>query len=80
MPRYRALEKCFVDNCFRNEGDVFEYDGPSLRYLESLTEAPVSQEPVAEEPAVITVLKKPKRKYTYKYKGRRVEAPPSDDV
>ena len=34
MPRYRAKVKCFVDNSLREEGDVFEYNGPENGNLE----------------------------------------------
>lgn len=34
MPRYRAMVKCFVDNSLRDEGDVFEYNGPANPNLE----------------------------------------------
>jgi hypothetical protein len=31
---YRAKVTCFVDNGIRNEGDVFEYNGPPNSNLE----------------------------------------------
>jgi len=34
MPMYRAKVKCFVDNGLREEGDVFEYNGPPNTNLE----------------------------------------------
>jgi hypothetical protein len=34
MPMYRAKVTCFVDNGIRNEGDVFEYNGPPNSNLE----------------------------------------------
>lgn len=36
MARFRALVKCFVDNSLREEGDVFEYNGPANPNLEPL--------------------------------------------
>lgn len=63
MAQVRAKTKCFVDNGIRNEGDVFEYDGPKNTNLEYLKGAPkVSEveeqaeveqtaEQVAEQPA-----------------------------
>lgn len=40
MARFRAKVKCFVDNTLRDEGDVFEYNGPDNGNLEAL-DAPV---------------------------------------
>ena len=28
MPKVKANVKCFIDNSLREEGDVFEYNGP----------------------------------------------------
>jgi hypothetical protein len=28
MPQVKAKTTCFIDNSLRNEGDVFEYNGP----------------------------------------------------
>ena len=36
MPQVKASVQCFVDNSLRNEGDVFEYNGPPSRHLELL--------------------------------------------
>lgn len=38
MSRYRAMVKCFVDNSLRNEGEVFEYNGPKNNCLEPADE------------------------------------------
>ena len=40
MSRYRAKVKCFVDNSLRDEGDVFEYNGPENPNLEVADEEP----------------------------------------
>jgi hypothetical protein len=32
----RALTRCFVANCLRQEGEVFEYEGPANACLEIL--------------------------------------------
>jgi len=73
MPRYRALERCFIDNCLRNEGDIFEYTGPRKRFLEPVDGGVASPEPVAvaDEPQA---QKPAKRKYT-----RRAGVVPSGD-
>jgi hypothetical protein len=34
MPKFRVLEKCFVDNHLRQEGDVIEYNGEPYSFLE----------------------------------------------
>lgn len=34
MPMYRAKTLCFVENGLRNEGDVFEYNGPPNTNIE----------------------------------------------
>ena len=38
MAKVKAKVVCFVDNHYRNEGDVFQYSGPfngNLEYLEA---------------------------------------------
>lgn len=46
MPRYRATARCFVDNRLREEGEVFDYEGPRYPYLEALDKpAAVDSEP-----------------------------------
>ena len=39
MAQVRALVKCFVDNGLREEGDVFDYDGPDNACLEPIRPA-----------------------------------------
>ena len=60
MAQVRAIRLCQVDNSLRQEGDVFEYNGPyngNLEYLEGQppkaeAAAPVEADaPVAEAPA-----------------------------
>lgn len=46
MPQYRALENCFIDNCYHREGDVFEYSGPPCAVLERVGSEP---EPVEQD-------------------------------
>ena len=56
MPKYRVLEKCFVDNHLRQEGDVIDYSGPPYSFLEPVVKAeskavqPAIAKPVAQEP------------------------------
>jgi hypothetical protein len=51
MPKHRALENCFIDNCYRREGDVFEYSGPPCAVLEPLEKtAHVDDADTAEGP------------------------------
>lgn len=50
MPRYRATVRCFVDNRLREEGEVFDYEGPSYPYLEAL-DRPAAPAPVGEHVA-----------------------------
>ena len=73
MPRYQALERCFIDNCLRNEGDIFEYEGPPKRYLVLVGGGAATPKPVAvaDEPQAQKPLK---RKYT----RRAVVAPNGD--
>jgi len=49
MPKHRALENCFIDNCYRREGDVFEYSGPPCAVLEPLKKAEPADDAGAEE-------------------------------
>lgn len=52
----RALTRCFVANCLRQEGEIFEYKGPGNACLEVLKEAPAPKE---EAPAPKAVGKAP---------------------
>jgi hypothetical protein len=29
MPKYRVIAPCFINNGFRNEGEIVDYDGPA---------------------------------------------------
>jgi hypothetical protein len=50
--KVRARTVVFVGNALRQEGDVFDYDGPDNRHLEPL-EQPVEVEPeLVAEPVV----------------------------
>lgn len=54
MPHVRAKVVCFIDNHLRQEGDVFEYNGPPNSNVEPIGSAPAEAEPAAEpaqEPA-----------------------------
>lgn len=68
MAKVRAIRVCFVDNGLRQEGDVFEYNGPkntNLEYLdgEPKVEAAAPAAVTADEPA-----DKPAKKWTPKAK------------
>jgi hypothetical protein len=56
MANVKAKVVCFVDNHYRKEGDVFQYNGPFNGNLEYL-DAP-AQKAEAEQPA--RKLRKPK--------------------
>jgi hypothetical protein len=64
MPQVRANRTCFVDNGLRQEGDVFEYNGPPNKCLDTLGSAkapePKVQDDVAELPAPRPRLRKAK--------------------
>lgn len=73
MAQVRAIRLCQVDNTIRQEGDVFEYNGPyngNLEYLEGQPPEAKAAAPVAAdapaEPAVEATAKKwkPKAKRT----------------
>jgi hypothetical protein len=49
MPKYRATVKCFIDNTIREEGEVFEYNGPEIEILTPV-DADGGDEQVAAEP------------------------------
>ena len=55
MATVRAIAKVFIANAIREEGDVFEYDGPPNKYVEvvsgSVFAAPVAEAPTSEEAA-----------------------------
>jgi hypothetical protein len=44
MARVKAKVVCFVDNGLRQEGDIFQYNGPFNGNLEYLDGAPVESE------------------------------------
>jgi len=52
MAQVRAKVVCFIDNGLRQEGDVFQYDGPfngNLEYLDgSPVEGPASSQRVEQ--------------------------------
>jgi len=62
MARVRALTRVFVDNGLREEGTVFEYEGPFNRHLEYLDAAEIEGEAVEVEPADAGKAWKPKAK------------------
>ena len=39
MARVKAAVKCFIGNAIREEGEVFDYDGPANGNVEPLDEA-----------------------------------------
>lgn len=53
MPKFRVLEKCFVDNHLRNEGDIIDFNnnGESYFFLEPVEKpAAKATERVVEKP------------------------------
>lgn len=70
MAQVRAIRLCQVDNTLRQEGDVFEYNGPqngNLEYLEGQPPKAKAEATVeAEAPAAEAATKKwkPKAKRT----------------
>lgn len=48
MAKVRAIRLCQVDNALRQEGDVFDYNGPENGNLEYLDGKPVKAEVEAE--------------------------------
>jgi len=56
MPQVRANRTCFVDNGLRQEGDVFEYNGPPNKCLDCIgaAKAPKQDEVHDEVPEVTT--------------------------
>lgn len=53
MPRYRVLEKSFINNHIRDAGDIVEYTGVAGKNLELLdaNDKPVATKKVAPAPA-----------------------------
>lgn len=66
MPQYRAKVKCYVDNGIREEGDVFEYDGPENGNLELVSGKPAAAELAPEAEA------KPQKGFVRKAKADAV--------
>jgi len=60
MPKYIALEKCFVNNTIHEEGATLEYSGPPCHYLQPV-------DPVEEAPA--EVVAEAPRKWTPRKRG-----------
>ena len=52
MAKVRAKMDCFVDNCFRREGDVFEYNGPASDVFERVGAPAVEHDEVFEDQPV----------------------------
>lgn len=50
MAKVKAKVVCFVDNHYRQQGDVFNYSGPFNGNLEYLEGAP-EENPATEQPA-----------------------------
>jgi hypothetical protein len=48
--RVRAIKKCFIDNAIREEGDVFEYNGPRNTNVVSVDGGAQEPEPFAAAP------------------------------
>lgn len=55
MARVRAKVVCFVGNGLRQEGEVFEYNGPHNGNLEYIDKPAVQEEP---EPEVAPVVRR----------------------
>jgi hypothetical protein len=47
--RVKTTEKCFVNNCIREAGEVFEYTGPKVSYFEYLDEVQSDNGGIASE-------------------------------
>jgi hypothetical protein len=43
--KVRALTRCFIKNCLRQEGEIFDYDGPGNGCVVPVEDAP----PVVEK-------------------------------
>ncbi|NBQ76423.1 MAG: hypothetical protein EBU14_13900 [Acetobacteraceae bacterium] len=50
MARVKTHQKCFVGNTIREEGEVFEYDGPRVTYFEYLEGDAVEISEPSDEP------------------------------
>lgn len=57
MSKVKAIRKCFIDNTLREEGDVFEYNGPNNKHLEYLDRVEVA---VIEPEAVSSPAPRPR--------------------
>lgn len=49
MPKYRVLEKSYINNAIREAGDVVEYEGKPGKALELIAEAPAEQKLTKKE-------------------------------
>lgn len=53
--KVRAKTRCFVRNCLRQEGEIFDYEGPGNGCLEAVEEeiplvAPTKKPPAGKKP------------------------------
>ncbi len=64
MAQVRAIRKCFIDNALREEGSVFEYEGPNNTNIEFLSGAPVGE--VKAAPTAAAEAKAPTKKWKSK--------------
>ena len=67
MAQVRAIRLCQIDNTLRQEGDVFEYNGPyngNVEYIDGEPQAPVAAPAEAEAPAAAPAKKWKKAKPT----------------
>lgn len=78
MPRYRALVKCFIDNGLRNEGDVFNYDGPPSPYVEPVDPVPTKRDVGVE--VVVDQPPAPRARTVKRTPVRRMATPPAGNV
>ena len=62
MPQVRANRVCFVDNGLRQEGDVFEYNGPPNACLDCLNAPKAPQAKVQDDVPEMTVARPRLRK------------------
>ena len=64
MAQVRAIRKCFIDNALREEGSVFEYEGPKNTNVEYLDGAPDDE--VKAAPTEAAEAKAPTKKWKAK--------------
>ena len=69
MPMVRTATKVFVANSLREEGEVFDYDGPPNKYLVPLEVPAESPPPSPSMPDAPPAVEKAKRHWGGKING-----------